>query len=130
MAFLPKRQISPARSSITMNIAGTNTSDRTVENNRPPITASAIGERNSPPAPNASALGLMPLLAGTHRLDCEFDQHDGVLGDDTQQHQDADVDWNGELLAGEQERENRAADRERQREQNGERLQECAEQQH
>ena len=43
-----------------MNIAGTNTSDSMVENTRPPITASAIGERNSPPAPNASADGIMP----------------------------------------------------------------------
>src|SRR5579859_3251701 len=62
MSLLPKRQISEPRSSITMNIAGTNTSDRTVENSRPPMTASAIGERNSPPAPKASALGIMPAI--------------------------------------------------------------------
>src|SRR6185437_3980696 len=57
---LATRQISEPTSSITMNIAGTNTSESTVEKIRPPITASAIGERNSPPAPTASALGVMP----------------------------------------------------------------------
>ena len=38
-------------SSMTANTAGTNTSDSSVEDIRPPITAIAIGERNSPPEP-------------------------------------------------------------------------------
>ena len=63
-------------------------------------------------------------------FDREFHQHDGVLGDDAHQHQDADPHRRGELLAGEQQRRDRAADRERQREQDGDRLQEGAEQQH
>ena len=50
---------------INDNTAGTNTSDNTVENTRPPMTASAIGERNSPPAPKASALGIMPAAIAT-----------------------------------------------------------------
>ena len=78
------------------------------------MTAIAIGERNSPPAPNANALGAMPAAmaivvirsvgrasagiddrgravnAGVHRLDREVDQHDRVLGHDAHQHQDAD----------------------------------------
>src|SRR2546430_14060250 len=57
-SFLPKRQNKLPMSSISMNIAGTNTSDNTVENNRPPITASAIRERELPPAPHASPHGL------------------------------------------------------------------------
>ena len=64
---LPKRQTRAPTSSISMNIAGTNTSDSTVENNRPPITASAIGERNSPPAPTASAEGIMPAIESAQR---------------------------------------------------------------
>ena len=40
--------------------AGTKSSDSTVETSSPPITAIAIGERNSPPAPSANALGAMP----------------------------------------------------------------------
>ncbi len=47
-------------SSITVKNDGTNTSDSTVETSRPPITAIAIGARNSPPSPNAMALGSMP----------------------------------------------------------------------
>src|SRR5579872_5240925 len=41
---LVKRQIIAPTSSISMNMAGTNTSDRMVEKIRPPITAIAIGE--------------------------------------------------------------------------------------
>ena len=48
------------KSSITVKNAGTNSSDRKVETIRPPITAIAMGERNSPPAPIANALGAMP----------------------------------------------------------------------
>ena len=45
------RQPSLAMSSMTANTAGTNTSDSSVEDIRPPITAIAIGARNSPPEP-------------------------------------------------------------------------------
>ena len=45
------RQPTLAMSSITANTAGTKTSDRSVDDMRPPITAIAIGERNSPPEP-------------------------------------------------------------------------------
>ncbi len=40
--------------------AGTKSSDSNVEMTSPPMTAIAIGERNSPPAPSAKALGAMP----------------------------------------------------------------------
>ena len=53
------------RSSIIAKNAGTNRSDRNVETIRPPMTAIAIGERNSPPAPSASALGAMPATIAT-----------------------------------------------------------------
>jgi hypothetical protein len=36
---------------MTANTAGTNTRESNVEDIRPPITAIAIGERNSPPEP-------------------------------------------------------------------------------
>jgi hypothetical protein len=48
-SFLPKRHDNWPRPSIITNIAGTKISDSTVENTRSPITASAIGKRNSPP---------------------------------------------------------------------------------
>ena len=38
---------------MTVKNDGTNTSDNTVETSRPPITAMAMGERNSPPSPSA-----------------------------------------------------------------------------
>ena len=47
-------------SSTRVNSVGTNSSDSSVDAVRPPMTAIAIGERNSPPAPIASALGAMP----------------------------------------------------------------------
>ncbi len=63
-----------------------------------------------------------------HRLDGEIDQHDRVLGDDAHQHQDADDDRRADRLAGEHQRDDGAADRQRQREQDGDRLQEAVEQ--
>ena len=140
------RQPSLAMSSMTANTAGTNTSDSSVEDIRPPITAIAIGERNSPPEPSAvgrrqhaadhgdgghddgpRALaagiddGLGARHAALHLLDGEVDQHDGVLGDDAHQHQDADHDRQADRLAGDGERDDGAADRQRQREQDGDR---------
>ncbi len=47
-------------SSITVNTAGTKTSDSSVDMIRPPITAIAIGERKPPPSPRPSAEGNMP----------------------------------------------------------------------
>ena len=47
-------------SSIIAKKAGTNTRESKVESTNPPMTAMAIGERNSPPIPNARALGVMP----------------------------------------------------------------------
>ena len=46
--------------STIVKAAGTNTSDSTVETNKPPITAIAIGARNPPPSPRPSAAGAMP----------------------------------------------------------------------
>ena len=46
-----------AASSMIVKKDGTKTSDRKVETSRPPITAIAIGARNSPPSPSASAAG-------------------------------------------------------------------------
>ena len=40
--------------------AGTKSSESKVETRSPPMIAIAIGDRNSPPAPNAKALGAMP----------------------------------------------------------------------
>src|SRR5262249_60478763 len=45
------RQPPLAMSSIMANTAGTKTNDRSVDDMRPPITAIAIRERNSPPEP-------------------------------------------------------------------------------
>ena len=42
--------------------AGTNSNDRNVDTMSPPITAIAIGDRNSPPAPIAKALGAIPAV--------------------------------------------------------------------
>src|SRR5262245_5425341 len=47
-----RRQPSLAMSSMTANTAGTNTSDSRVDDISPPITAIAIGARNSPPDPS------------------------------------------------------------------------------
>ena len=44
------------------NSAGMNSNDRNVETKSPPMTAVAIGDRNSAPAPNAKALGTMPAI--------------------------------------------------------------------
>jgi hypothetical protein len=60
MKRLPIRQQNAEKSSIMANIAGTKISDSTVEKIKPPITASAMGERISPPAPKLKALGTMP----------------------------------------------------------------------
>ena len=54
------RENSRPVSSMIVKNAGTKSRDSNVETRRPPMTAIAIGERNSPPAPNASALGAMP----------------------------------------------------------------------
>ena len=87
----------------------------------PPMTAIAIGDRNSPPAPNAKALGTMPATmamvvmtmgrarfstrihdcrgavnACVHRLDRKIEQHDRVLGDDAHEHEDADDHGQGD----------------------------------
>ena len=48
---LPNRPRNRDTLSMTTNTAGTNTSESAVEHNSPPITAYAIGARNSPPAP-------------------------------------------------------------------------------
>jgi hypothetical protein len=56
------RQMNRPMSSIIAVKAGTKTSDSIVETANPPITAIAIGERNSPPAPYANALGVMPAI--------------------------------------------------------------------
>ena len=47
-------------SSMMVKNAGTKSSDSRVETRSSPIIAIAIGDRNSPPAPNAKALGAMP----------------------------------------------------------------------
>lgn len=49
-----------AASSMTVKSAGTKTSDRSVEASKPPMTAIAIGARNSPPSPKARDAGIMP----------------------------------------------------------------------
>ena len=49
-------------SSITANTAGTNTRDSSVEESRPPITAMAMGARNSPPESQPIAAGSMPAI--------------------------------------------------------------------
>ena len=93
---------------------------------RPPMTAIAMGERNSAPAPRPSALGTMPAIiaivvmmigrarflpASTiafvrgmprrHRRDGrEVDDHDRILGDDAHQHQNADDHRHAERPAG------------------------------
>ena len=48
------------RSSMTVNITGTKTSDRSVEVIRPPMTAIAIGARKPASAPTPIAAGTMP----------------------------------------------------------------------
>ena len=46
--------------SSTLNTDGTNSSDSAVDNNSPPITAIAMGARNSPPVLVPSADGTIP----------------------------------------------------------------------
>ncbi len=133
---------------------GTTTSDSTVETMMPPITAIAIGARNEPPSPTPSADGSMPadmaievMMIGRARLrpastmastramprrrhlDREIDEQDGVLGDDAHQHQDADQDRHRQRIVGDDQRDRHAADRKRQREQDGERLDHILEEQ-
>ena len=48
------------KSSMMVKNAGTKRSDSKVETRRPPMMAIAMGDRNSPPAPKAKALGAMP----------------------------------------------------------------------
>ena len=47
---------------MTVKNDGTNTSERTVETMRPPITAMAMGARISAPSPRPSAIGTMPMI--------------------------------------------------------------------
>ena len=98
-----------------MKQAGTSSSVSTVEKIRPPITVTPIGARQLPSPDSDIAIGTMPATIATvvitigwarlwpasidrlvlghavvHHLDREIDQQDRVLGDDAEQHQDAD----------------------------------------
>ena len=73
--------------------------------------------------PGALAAGIDDRVVPVHPvldpLDREIDQHDGVLGHDAHQHQDADDDRHRHGIVGEQQRPDNAAERQRQRQEDG-----------
>ena len=78
----------------------------------------------------ASMMASVRVHAFRHAFDAEVDEHDGVLGHDADQHDDADVDRHGDGVVGCEQADDDAAERQRQRQQNGDRLRHAREQQH
>ena len=144
-------------SSTMVNTAGITSRLRKVEVMRPPITATAMGERkllSAAPQPTGDGQhagahgdgghddGTRALVAsvqdGVHpvqavhapRFDGVFHQQDGVLGGHTHEHDQADQRRHGEALVGQQQRHEGPTQRQRQRRQDGEGMQERLEQQH
>ena len=134
-------------------IAGITNSVSAPPHTSPPITAMPIEMRLSAPAPSASAIGSVPRIVasvvmriGRRRaaaasrtatsarrrarraaLVRELDDQNAVLGDQPHQHDQPDLRKDVQRLAEVPEREQRAGERERHREQDHERIEEALE---
>jgi hypothetical protein len=139
---------------MTLNKEDTNSNDSSVDISRPPMTDIAMGDLNSPPVPKPSALGNIPatiamvvmmigralvpgfenglVLVHTkfHPLYRKFDQHDGVLGDNSHQHKKADDDRQADRHVKQIKCQDGTTDTQRQRQQNRNRGHEAVEQDH